>query len=175
MITRILSFDPSLRNWGYVVADCDLVTGLVSVVAIGTIQFKSSLSNANQQLMEEASHLFESLKELYIVHKPSLVLSELPHGSQSFSATKSYALVITLLGVLVTTGVPLKTVSAYDVKRTVGIANASKKDVVSWVVTKHPNLFIPNSKGAVSVAKYEHIADAIVVLYTHLSSLGVTP
>lgn len=162
----VLAFDPSMRNWGCVVAD--ISNGVVTVLHHETISIDSYKSSKAQQLLEIADETFRIIVRLVKQYKPLLILTELPHGSQSAQGMKSYAFSITILGTICALGIPLKTYSAYDVKHTVGSNTATKKEVVNWVANKHPNLFPLHGK-AISVDKYQHVADAIAVIYTHLS------
>ena len=169
----VLAFDPSMRNWGCVVANWS--NKKLTIIHTETISIDSFASAKNIQLLEIASEMYKQLSTLIENYRPDAIISEIPHGSQSANAMKSYAFVITILGIIATLGIPFKTISAYDVKHVVGSDNPSKKQIVEWVSSKHPNVFPLSRLGKVSVDSNQHIADAIVVIYAHLLSRGITP
>lgn len=171
----VLAFDPSLRNWGCVVAQVDMSTQTVNVLHTATLKIVSDADAKNIQLFEIAGKMFVELYRLIKQYKPDLIVSEIPHGSQSANGMKFYAFTITILGIISKLGIPLKVISAYDVKHVVSSDNPSKKNIVEWVHKKHPSVFPLNSSGKVTVDSNQHVADAIVVIYAHLNTLGVLP
>ena len=54
-------------------------------------------------------------------------------------------------------------------KKTVGNKTASKDDVIDWINQRHPD-FLPKKKdGSILKNKAEHIADALLTIYTGLN------
>lgn len=168
----VIAFDPSMRNWGVAVMTWDKKN--LSLVHSETIRISTIGLSKNQELLSIASEIFKRIQQLLAEYKPVAMLAEIPHGSQSANAMKSYTLCITILGILATTGIPLKTVSAYDVKHVIGSTNTTKKEIVAWVHKKYPKAFTLNRSGKVSVEEHEHVADAILVVHSHLLSKGIT-
>ena len=173
MANVVLAFDPSVRNWGLAVAK--LENSKLVIIHTETIRKTSMNATKALQLIEVADATFARLSELIAIYKPVAIITEIPLGSQSANAMKSYAYVLTILGIIRAMGIPLKTISPYDVKHTVGNANATKKEVIDWVAAKHPNLFPLNRNGSIGIGANEHVADAIAVIYTHLSLRGIHP
>lgn len=169
-MTTVIAFDPSMRNWGVAVMQWDrkkLVLLHSETIRINTIGLPK-----NQELLVIAEQTYARITELVKEYVPTAILAEIPHGSQSANAMKSYAYCITVLGILKAMGIPLLTVSAYDVKTVVGSTNTTKKDIVAWVSKKYPKAFTQNRSNKISVTEYEHIADAILVVHAHLLSKG---
>ena len=169
-MTRVLGFDPSLRNWGFAACIWENSTGLV-IQNTGTISVKSEETKPNKRDMHDAQMLFSNVHHLLKTFAPDVVVAEIPIGSQNANGMKGYAICITILAIIKQMGIPIIEISPYDLKRVVGSTTASKKDVVNWVNKQHPNL-LPTHRGQLNISQSEHIADAIVAIYAHLTTKG---
>lgn len=100
---------------------------------------------------------------------------EVPHGSQSSAAMKSYGMCIGLLGAVKGIGKRFFELSEREVKKaTVGNHNATKSEMIAWAMKEHPELDWPmkTEKGVQSVVegKAEHMADAVAAIHAGLQS-----
>lgn len=162
MILKLLSLDPSFRNWGFVIVEYDTDTHQLAIKSGGVLSSKPDKSNNKQNTkdLKVSKYLYTHLNQL--IKDTDIVIAEVPHGSQSSRAMVSYGVCIGLLG---TIQQPLVQVSANDVKRLVGSNTASKDDVINWV-NKHYQLdWLPKAK-----SKSEHICDAIAALHIGIQS-----
>ncbi|ELA08280.1 hypothetical protein MOMA_06951 [Moraxella macacae 0408225] len=159
-MVKILSNDPSLRNWGYVEANYN--NGLITIMKTGVIETKpNKVLKQNIQDMQTANVLYTQLKPMVI--NADLVIAELPHGSQSSRAMVSYAVCVSVLGTLLNHNPNFIPVSFAEVKKMIGILKPQKQDVINWVQDKYPDLVLPNK------SKAEHICDAITALHVAIN------
>ena len=161
MTLKIVSFDPSLRNWGQAAATySDGVLKIIETNIIKTSNTKSKSVKQNASDILSASVLYTGL--LKSVRWADVICIEVPHGSQSSRAMVSYGICVALIGVISTINPNIVQVSANDVKAIVQTDRShkpSKQDVISWVKAHHPEAKLPNSLSA------EHICDAIVAIH----------
>lgn len=160
---NILGFDPSLRNWGVVQAQYDLLTHDIIIKNGYVIQHKPKKDRHIKQNtldLQTANYIKSHLTNA------DIVIAEVPHGSQSSRAMVSYGVCIGVLGSLYD---DLVQVSANDVKRIVepntAIKAVSKEQVIDWVINKHPEILSWLPKTRIK----EHICDAIVALYAGIN------
>ena len=168
---RVLGFDPSMSNWGWVLADIvdgnitPLMSGVICVSADPTI----SKSNPVQNIYRASAILRELIAVLDDVAGVYDIYVEVPHGGKSSQAAVSATMCQTLLGSLLLCGVNIIPVTAMANKKTVGNKTASKDDVIDWINQRHPE-FLPKKKdGSILKNKAEHIADALLTIYTGLN------
>jgi Holliday junction resolvasome RuvABC endonuclease subunit len=63
-------------------------------------------------------------------------------------------------------GVPLVEVTPTEVKMaSVGSKTATKEEMITWAVSKYPDINWPKHGKSISAAKAEHMADAIGALH----------
>jgi len=171
---KVISFDPSMSNWGYVYGDLDPNTDKFTPVYCGIISTKrdqtKSVANNSKDLTRVQGIVIELVEVLELAN-PELMFAEVPHGSQSSRASVSYGVCIALLASLRHAGYPLIEVTAENVKHVVASANpkrtpgkVSKKEVITWATQLYPELDYPRHRGALA-GKTEHIADAIAALH----------
>lgn len=165
----IVGFDPSLRNWGYCRAIYDPNAKSLLIKDGGVIT--SSAQTQPFQNLEDlgsATQLYSGLHDLIQKYQPAYLVAELPTGSQSSRAMVSYGVCIALSAALAYQDgehtLPLLTVSPQEVKRTVGQIDASKEQVIDWVVNTYPEVCAWLNK--YPKGKQEHICDAIVATHT---------
>lgn len=161
---RVLSFDPSLRNWGWVFLSVGNETDSdVLPLDSGTIQVVSNEGKRNLALADRSEKLFSEVCSLIQRTSPDFIVAELPIGAQSANAMQSFVVCCTLIGILRALGNTVHCVSPYAVKNVVGIPHATKKEICNWVNNKFPKLLAKHPNGSVNIAASEHIADAICV------------
>lgn len=156
----LLGLDPSLRNWGFCLADYNPISQELNIQTGGVISFNpDKTQKQNIQDLHTAHTLYTTLKLL--VKRADYYVAELPTGSQSSRAMVSYALCIGVLGSLWHTNPKLIPVSPTQVKNKVK-ANASKQEIIDWCIDRHPDIlsWLPKAK-----SKQEHICDSIVALH----------
>lgn len=171
MNLRLISHDPSLRNWGIAVIDYDCETTQLTVLHTEVLQHTPSINirRPNQRDLSSATHHYTRIQELYHTYKPSISIAEIPTGSQSARASVGYGICISILGSL-RYEMPLIEVTPNQVKKLVGWGNTSKKQIVKWVQKTHPYYTFPQHHNELNMSKAEHIADAIVAAHVGLLS-----
>lgn len=161
---NILSFDPSMSNWG--IAKMTLSDGLLEVDYVDVIHTKSDESSKESKAKQDLNRCI-TLIEGIDSHLKGIdcIVIELPIGSQSFSAAKSYGISIALSAYAASKGIDMFYVSPFAVKKVVGNNNSSKHSIVDWVNAKHPN------KLSKQLYKSNHEADACVAVYAALDDI----
>lgn len=168
---RIVSHNPSLRNWGMACLYLDTETKVISIVELHVVQHVAprALTKTNVKDLSSSVALVNAIAIVSRNFKPDLHIAELPYGSQTFKAAVGYGLCIGVLGSIPCT--QLITVTPHEVKKMVGDGNPTKHDVVDWVLKHHPTCPFPIHNNAINMSKAEHMADAIVAthaaLHTH--------
>lgn len=173
---KLVGMDPSLRNWGIAIAELDLKTNKLRVDKLELIQ--PILSN-NKQLrvnsrdLEAATQLFKGA--INAIVGADAIFVEVPVGSQSSRAMASYGICIGVLGALQITDTPIYEVTPTEVKLAgPGIKTATKDQMISWAVTRHPEANWPTKvrygKTMIAANKAEHQADAIAAIYAGMES-----
>ena len=165
---KVLGFDPSFRNWGYVKGDLDVSTGVFTPEVIGVLSYpveKAKTVRKNSKDIEYIVRLIDDLVDL--IDDVSLIFAEVPHGSQGARASVGYGVCVALLAVIQQSGKSLIEVSATEVKAVVGTGKVTKKLVIEWVTERFPDLNYPMSRGKLA-SSVEHIADAIVTVHAGL-------
>ena len=160
----ILGLDPSFRNWG--IALMNYTSNTLTLLEVKVIQTKphkkSKLSKALQDL-QDAQTLLTGV--LSYALKADVVVIELPLGSQSAAAMKSYGICIGLAAALNQLKIPFYYVNPFDVKRVVGSTKTTKEEIIEWVNNRHPNI-LDKAK-----CRAEHQADACIAIYAALNQI----
>ena len=166
MKIRVAGMDPSMLHWGVAVASLDMNQGTLSDIALKLIEpdlIASKGIRKNAIDVDRCSQLYQSLQET--LQGCSVVFAEVPVGSQSASAMKSYAMCVALLGVLCAQGIHLIQVDPLENKEVfTGSKEASKKDMINRAVLLYPEANWPRLKNRV-LNKAEHLADAIATIH----------
>jgi Holliday junction resolvasome RuvABC endonuclease subunit len=160
--------DPSFRNWGLAYFDyTNGVLQLLNTELISTTETQGIKRNSADII--SCTALFDRLDNIMYEFAPDILVAEIPIGSQSSRAANGYGVCMALLGALSSYRVPMVHITPNQVKRLVGSNTASKKDVIDWVVSKHPNAPFPRRGGSIVASKSEHMADAIVTMHVALN------
>lgn len=159
---KILGIDPSLRNWGLAVMELDKELTILKTHTIRTNKIPKHKSVAVTDV-NTAKFILDELKD-YLEGIDAICI-ELPLGSQTSTAMKSYGLCIGLVGYIATLGIPVIYKNPFDIKKVIGKRDTTKEEIIDWVNTNHPN----------KLSKYktvaEHQADAVLAVYASLNEL----
>jgi Holliday junction resolvasome RuvABC endonuclease subunit len=171
MKLRVVGLDPSLRNLGIAKGFFDTETKKLTIdfcITISPNVPKGSMRVGTRDILR-VRHLLDALAEH--IKEADIVIAEIPIGSQSASAMKSYAVCIALMAVAQKIMGKLVEVTPQQVKTIVGNPKATKADVIHWVQKKHPEAPLERYRDSINAAKAEHQADAIVAIYAGLKTL----
>jgi len=166
---RIVSIDPSLRNTALVYSELtDGVVKVIDSVTIETEKSKQKQVRASSDLIHRCDVLHRYVNKFLEKHSPEIIFVETPSGSQSASGMKNYGVSCYLIATLTPRAIE---VTPTEVKKaTVGTKTASKHDMIAWAFDKHPEAPWVLRK-EFPLAKQEHMADAIAIIYAGM----VTP
>lgn len=175
---RILTFDPSLRNWAYVHVTLNPATNKLSHLDSGIITTVKStprergLDTVSAVDMEDSQKITEIL--IPMVKNSDIVISELPIGSQSASGMKMYGIVIGVLSTVRILQPNFIGVTPDKVKLALtGSSTADKHAMIEKALILYPKLnWVKNTKGKI-LGESQHIADAAGVLTFYLKQIGV--
>jgi len=168
-ILNIGGFDPSMKNFGLVKAKLDMDEGYLSDLELSLVQ--TSVDTKNKKVLRKNVQDFERAQKLFketsaFFEGLDVICVELPVGSQSAAAMKSYGVCIALTAAL---NIPIIYVTATEVKLAGhGTKNATKQQMIDWVVNEYPELpWLRYKKHGVMVlnSANEHLADAIAALH----------
>lgn len=152
-----------MSNWGLARGELCFTSGVFDNVTLSlgsTKPDKKKRTRKNSEDIERASSLSALVMEES--SKSKIIFAEVPVGSQSARAMASYGMCIGILGCLRASGHQIIEVSPSDLKLAMcGDANASKKQVIEAAMDLYPEANWPIHNGKLSMAKAEHLADAI--------------
>ena len=171
--SKVMAFDPSLANWGWVLFHSD-----GTFIESGVIQIKPSDQDKSltkvQQDMQRAEALRQAVANLLKDKHPYVVVAETPIGGRDSRAAFAYAVVASVLGFVkakyknnMVCYTPLRTKKQIK-------ANASKTEVIRWADTYYPYALARNNKGEILLGKSEHIADALLAYNLWKTKYGNT-
>ena len=177
MLIKVVGMDPSLRNWGLAIGVYDTCTLKIKVHTLKLIKPvipKTKQVRQNSLDMLAAQQLYS--KAVSAMQGAQATFVEAPVGSQSARAMASYGICNGVLGSIRAAGLPFIEVSPLQVKLAgAGKPTASKKEMIDWAVSKHPEANWPRYKNKesdfnLSDAQAEHMADAIAAIYAGIAS-----
>lgn len=186
-ILNVVGMDPSLRHWGMAKGQLDTETMQVSnineAVVIETFPIKVK-SGKNLNDIADAQTLMEAAFKF--AKGSDAVLIECPVGSQSAAAMLGYGICVALiaclkcagLNVIITTPMQGKAVvtGTKDSKANAAL-NITKKEVISWVEARHPELPFPrykrNNEMLISMDSAEHMADSVIAIYAGIERINL--
>ena len=124
-----------------------------------------AMLNKVKQLAEGAIAAAQGAQAIFV---------EVPVGSQSARAMAGYAICCGVLGSLRAMGIQFFEVTPKEVKlAAAGKDTATKKEMIQWAKTKHPEAMWPTykklGKELISEGTAEHMADAVGAIYAGLS------
>jgi len=173
---KIVGFDPSLNNWGIAIGTLNLSTMNLKIYHLDVTSpaFEAGkTTRKNSTDVERAAQLYKAA--IPACEGASAVFVEVPVGSKSARAMASYGICIGVLGSIRGTGVPFFEVTPNEVKmETTGKKTATKQEMISWAMTRHPEAPWPmqkkNGEMIVIAGQAEHMADAVGAIYAGLQS-----
>lgn len=172
MLIKIVGIDISLNNLGASQCLYDTEREKLTIQQVGTFcpcVSKNKQVRQNSKDLEQGLQLYQAL--LNVCKDAQVICVEIPHGSQSARAMASYGICIGVLSALKQNSKAVFIeVSALEVKQTVGKPNATKKEVVAWVLQQHPHAPLSTYKGEINMTKAEHQADSIVAIYAGMKT-----
>lgn len=155
----VLGIDPSLRNFGYALAELDLHTlefEVQQLKLVTTEATKVKTARKNSDDLDRCRAQYQALKEME--KKAKIAFVEMPVGSQSARAMMSYGACMALIGAL---DIPVIQVTPNEVKiAAVGDKLATKAEMIRWATATHPHEDWLKS-GARYTNANEHLADAV--------------
>tara|TARA_R110000803_G_scaffold200892_2_gene265504 strand:- start:130 stop:675 length:546 start_codon:yes stop_codon:yes gene_type:complete len=160
---KILGIDPSLSNFGLARADYDPVTGVMTPESLTLVETKPQKKNkAVRKNSEDLERLHLIVPELEkALSGVSMVMVEMPVGSQSSRAMASYGF---CLGILAWVKQPMIQVTPSEVKIiATNDKTASKQMMIDWATQKYPDLNWLE-RGGKFTGKNEHLADALAAI-----------
>lgn len=163
-LITIAGFDPAMRNMGMVKGELSISTGVLSSVELllqkSASKKKNDRTPPNLYDIQRFKSISDSVNNFFA--NSDLICIEVPIGSQSASAMKSYAFSISLIATL---PYPKIFVKPSEVKlAAVNNKNASKADMIKWATEKYPNLDWLRHAGRLTNDN-EHLADALATIY----------
>lgn len=167
LMINIISFDPSLRNWGYAKAELS-DEGVLTILDTGIVKTKSKKEKKVRQSdkdIYDAYILYYNLAPL--MEWADVITIEVPHGSQTARGGIGNGICYGVLAALRSLNHNMVTITPFqlkDVVRKDKDHNPSKEDVIEWVKDKHPEANLPTTLSA------EHICDAIVAIYAAMNT-----
>lgn len=173
---RILGFDPSYRNWGISTGLYDTETQQLTPFTLDLIQTektKQKQLRVNSDDIACSAQLWQGLAP-YVEHA-QVIFVEVPVGSQSAAAMKSYGICVGLLGCLRADGKIIMELTPKEIKMAAtGNPEASKALMIQWGHKNFPHLPWPiQSKLGVKTvvaSKAEHMADALAAMCAGIKS-----
>lgn len=170
-VITVCGLDPSLNNWGIAKGKLDLISKqlyIKHVEVIKPITSTNKQTRTNSNDLSIAQQHYEKLRA--VLSDVQLIYVELPVGSQSARSMVSYGLCIGVMGAIKCMNIPVIEVTATEVKLAgFGTKTATKKEMIQWALSKHPEAKWPTynelGKVVLSESKAEHMADAIAAIY----------
>ena len=168
-VLNIGGFDPSMKNFGLVKGKLDMEEGVLNDIELLLVETKVDTKNKkvlrkNVQDYERAQKLFKQTSQFF--KGVDVICVELPVGSQTAAAMKSYGICIALTAAL---DIPIIYVTATEVKLAGhGTKGTTKQQMIDWVVKEYPDLpwLRYKRKGEMVLnSSNEHLADALGALH----------
>lgn len=169
----VASFDPSLTHWGWATANIDLQTGDALDLKIGTIITEKQSGKGikpNRDDLRRGVLLAQGV--IPLAQGAKVIFAEIPTGSQSASAMKSYGFCVMLLASLRAQGHFIIEVDPTTVKELfTGDKWATKREMIKTAVSLFPQADWPrHGKAQRVVDGAEHMADAVAIINAGMQS-----
>lgn len=170
MIIPVLGLDPSLRNWGLAEGLLDLNDGVLSDLNLTLIETEPDKTKDVRQNSKDLASAETLASALFpIAKKAKIIFVEVPVGSKSAAAMKSYGICVGILGALRATGAQLIEVNPTEVKQVfTGCKTATKKQMIETALQYYPDANFPRERDKPNgrvIDKAEHVADAIAAIH----------
>ncbi len=160
----IIGIDPSMANTALVAMDLDTMKVLDSLL-IETVKSTQKQVRVSSDTISRCRDLISGTSNFLDGKGRYIIAGETPSGSKNSAAMKGYGIscfLLALYGALEVTPDEVK-------KATVGSGTASKEQMIAWAMEKHPEapweIHKSGKHEGKPLAKMEHMADAIGVIY----------
>ena len=164
-MNAVLALDISLVSTGWVVVDA--AAQPEPLLAHGCIKTAPDRQNRLKGVddITRVSGMVSQLNSIIAEHRPSLIVGELPYGSQSASSCKAQGICLGVFAALrVYHAIPCQWVTPQSSKKAVcGRKDASKEAVQAVVLQVWPDIAMLGGKPTAD-SKLEHIADALAAI-----------
>lgn len=173
---EIVSFDPSMSNFGIVEAGVDVDTLKLNILDMKLVSTESEakkgvikVSDNLRRAKEVQTAMIEACKgkAFAIAEIPLMITSQNPRIASLANYNAGM-----MVGVLASINIPLIQVFPKDVKMTAtGLRDACKEEMIEWAMNKYPGApwLMRKLRGKmVPVAANEHLADAVAAAETGL-------
>lgn len=166
----VLGIDPSFRNYGVVEASTN--GKRINVREMHLICPESKMTKTVRRSSDDLSRAHQIVKAMAPLYKSaSLIIAEIPSGSQSSRASLSAGI---CLGLLASAPLPIIQVTAAEAKiAAVGHKTASKREMMDWAYEKYPDAgWLQHKRKGVMINtdKNEHLADAIAIIHAGIET-----
>jgi hypothetical protein len=163
----VLGADPSLSNWGLARGMLDLDTGVLESIELSLTETKPDGTKdvrKNSKDLQRAEDIATGVQKWF--KWATVVFVEVPVGSQSANAMKSYGLCIGILGAFRANGIQIIEVTPTENKVALtNNATASKDTMIKAAVAIYPEAnWLKDGKGKL-LNKNEHLADAVGAIH----------
>lgn len=175
-LLKVVGQDPSLRNWGLAFGTYDLDTKKLFDVTVDVIQPVIPTGKAVRQNSTDIEASVQlTVGAVNAIRGAHATFVEVPVGSQSARAMCGYGVCVGVLGAMRGGGLTFYELTPTEVKMAgFGKSTATKKEMIGWAMSKHPEANWPmykrDGKLLVSEANAEHMADALAAIYAGLRS-----
>lgn len=162
---RILTNDPSMTAWGWAIID--EYGHVVDSGAIKTIPTDKKLRvRKGDDNTRRITDITGVLLQIISVYRPAVIISELPHGSQSAVAALMLGFATAILQTMANTlNIPLEWYSEGDAKLAVcGKRSIEKNAMVALMHEKNPTMTVRKIKWV-----DQAVADSLAVYYAALN------
>lgn len=167
---KVIGVDMAFANMGLAFAEIDVVGHAVNML---DLQLVCTEARGGKQVRKSSDDLRRGRALFDALYKAAsgatLVMAEVPGGSQSARAAKTLGIAT---GVLACCPVPVVEVDPSEVKlAAVGKKTASKAEMIEWAMTLYPHLpwLTVKRKGQLEpTAANEHLADAAAAIHAGL-------
>ncbi|QDP56427.1 MAG: hypothetical protein Tp152SUR00d2C52646391_23 [Prokaryotic dsDNA virus sp.] len=160
----IAGLDPALRNVGMAKGTLDLSEGLFELSTTALAQTTKNTTKTNTVRSDDLERCKTILSAVAdFVKDVDILFIELPIGSQTSAAQKSYAICIMLLAAIQHMyNLPAIIVDPKYLKQHTAGKGATKEQMISWLHSEYPHMIssFPKAKD-----KCEHIADAVGAIH----------
>lgn len=167
-ILQIIGVDPSMSNLGVAHGTLDLGNLDWQVSSVELTETKKGTDKTVRKSSDDydrARQLYEALKGAEA--GKAIAFVEMPIGSQSAAAMKSYGMCIQLIASM---DIPVIQVSPNEVKKfATGDRMATKEEMIAWAHEKFPTINWLQRAGKL-LNKNEHLADAVGAINAGLKS-----
>ena len=166
----LVGLDAAFSNIGIAYGEFDLDTGKTRVKDIHLVSTEAD--KAGKKVVRKSSDDLRRAREsfrgvsdfLKLYPNVRMLAAEIPSGAQSARASWALGIAVGILGSLSHEKSVIE-VSPRETKEATGDKLADKEDVIKWASDLYPDLPWRKTKGRITKAGNEHMADAIAIIH----------